>query len=92
MKKFLTTLEQAEQLIGKTIKWTAPAYRANEDYEGTATILQVDSQKRNPIQVHVCCGDNLGFAFQRSTPYSELHFSDEGRLISYEVIEHVTIF
>lgn len=82
------TLPVAETLIGKKIKWHAPADSANEDYTGIDIIKTVDSSnQRRPLATESIEGDDLGFAFVEYEDGQDLCYSDGGRYISYEVME-----
>ena len=81
------TLSAAKDLIGKTIKWTAPGYHANGNYSGTDKIISVDPSDRRPIKAKSLEGDQLWFAFQDPNPKSEfLCYSDSDRFVSYQEI------
>lgn len=50
-------------LLGKTIKWSAPAYLANGTYGGEAIIESVNLTKWPSIKAKNLTGDNLEWAF-----------------------------
>jgi hypothetical protein len=70
-------------LIGKTIKWKAPAYHANAPYEGIAKINNVLLGFRNPIVADIIEGDNINHAFIGDG--DNLAFSDSDRLIIFKI-------
>lgn len=92
MKNFESLRKSSiENLIGKTIEWKAPAYKANEPYTGKCVIKSVDYSKRNPLEVEVLEGDNLGYSFidEYSTESSDkaFSFSDSDRYVDFREME-----
>ena len=92
MEKLLT-LRVAKSIIGKTIRWQAPAYRANYPYSGVTKIVSVDPSQRRPIkssESQPLTHGSLDFAFKWSDNDGEdepLCFSDGGRYITFEIID-----
>ncbi len=79
----------ADFLIGKKIKWTAPAYEGNSTYKGVAIIESVKQKERRPITSKTISGDKLDYAFHEFDQKDEddpLAYSDGGRYITYEII------
>lgn len=58
-------------LLGKTIKWSAPAYPANEAYGGETIIESVDLTKWPSIKAKNIIGDNLEWAFVSTAGFDE---------------------
>lgn len=86
--KDLTT-KNAKTLIGKKIKWNAPADHANADYEGVAIIKEVDFSKNHPLLVETVSGDSLEYAFldktlQGDILYEEFCYSDADRFVMFD--------
>lgn len=79
------TIDKAKKLIGKKIKWGAPADPANVDYEGIAIIKEINKSNRKPLVVETVEGDSLEYAFLDGV-YDELCYSDGDRLVTFEVI------
>lgn len=73
-------------LVGKTIKWSAPYYRGNHPYGGVCTITHVDMGSRRPITATTLEGDDIQFGFQDETTEGFIDYSDSGRTISFEII------
>jgi hypothetical protein len=73
-------------LVGKTIKWSAPGYRANGNYSGVAKITGVKDE-RNPLVSETISGDNLEYAFVDEMSDGLLAYSDSYRIVTYEIVE-----
>lgn len=78
------TLTTAQELIGKTIVWSAPAAEGNATYGGKAIIDSIKGGER-PISATIIEGDNLNFAICEMG--EDIDFSDYGRGVSYKVVE-----
>ena len=78
------TLSLAQELIGKTIVWSAPAAEGNSTYGGKAVIEAVKEGER-PISATIIEGDNLNFAICEMG--EEIDFSDYGRGVSFKIVE-----
>lgn len=87
MAKQLLTAEILPSLLGKTINWSAPAYKGNEPYEGVAKITAVDMEQRRPITAETIEGDEIWFAFQDEFNPGHISYSDSDRFVGFEVIE-----
>lgn len=78
------TSKNVGSLIGKTIKWKAPAYSANEPYGGEVQISEVlFDGKINPIIPFE--GDNITFAFLDDE--GNYCYSDENRFITFQILD-----
>lgn len=82
------TLTAAQELIGKTIVWSAPAAEGNSTYGGKAIIEAVKEGKR-PISATILEGDNLNFAICENG--EDVDFSDYGRGVSYELVDNYMV-
>lgn len=91
------SLEIAKTLVGKTIKWFAPADRANKPYTGIDKIISFDETKKNPFTTESIEGDNLAYAFNQwidshwfKKEYGDskniLCFSDADRDLIFEIV------
>ena len=100
--KTILLKENVTDLIGKTIKWNAPAYEMNSPYGGTALIKAIDFTQRRPITAETISGDDIGYAFLdnyglKLNPDGESYsitddntafaYSDGDRAIEFEVLE-----
>lgn len=74
-------------ILGKTIKWFAPAYKANKDYGGIAKVTDIHITEEYPISADIISGDNLNHAFSNATTDGYVALSDSDRPVSYEVVE-----
>ena len=85
---FELTTENVESLIGKKIRFTAPAYRMNKDYEGVCIIKSIDYAHRNALECECLEGDDLSYAFLEDygTPRS-FAYTDSGRTVFVEEVE-----
>ncbi|TWP29159.1 hypothetical protein ETU09_04775 [Apibacter muscae] len=86
------TVKVAEQLIGKTIEWHAPAYHANEPYSGISIITEIDLSKRFPISCTNIKGDGLEYAFLDTFKEDDsiiFSYSEYDRFVTFKVIENV---
>ena len=85
---FELTTENVESLIGKKIRFTAPAYRMNKDYEGVCIIKSVDYANRKPLKCECLEGDDLSYAFLEDygTPRS-FAYTDSGRTVFVEEVK-----
>jgi len=90
------SLTKLKKIVGKTIKWNAPAYHANSGffgkglYGGITKITEIDSSLRRPILQEQKVdekSDSIIFAFVDAD--SILNYSDSDRLVSFEIIEKV---
>lgn len=70
------TKENISDLLGKTIRWSAPAAEGNFPYGGLARITGVNAEERNPLEAEIELGDNLNNAFMEG---GVLCLSDAGR-------------
>lgn len=61
MEHFFLNMENASDLIGKKVTWTAEGY--NKRYSGKCLVKSVDFSKRNPLETEVIFGDNLDYAY-----------------------------
>ena len=80
-----------KELIGKTIKWHAPAYKHNEDYTGISKILAVNTTDRRPLKTETIEGKNLDYAFINEQDKDDVEngllcFSDGDRYVTFEVL------
>ena len=77
-----------EELVGKTIKWSAPSAKENRPYSGIDKIISVDLKERRPLKTEVIEGDDLSFAFVDDFMNNEfLSYSDSYRVVQFKVIE-----
>lgn len=82
------SVHNANSLIGKKIKWSAPGYRANGNYGGVSVIKSVDLKEDKPLTTETISGDNLAFAFLDKTMQGKILcdafcFSDADRYITF---------
>lgn len=87
--------DNVNSLIGKKIKWSAPGYRANGNYEGISIIKSVDLEKDKPLTTETISGDNLAFAFLDKTMQGKILceafcFSDTDRYVTFSLYEKDT--
>ena len=83
-EEFLTVhKDHLPNLLGKTIKWKAPAYRGNSPYGGVAKIVEIKDDRRPVISTNFE-GDNLDFCFIDD---GFLAYSDSDRLVTYVLNE-----
>lgn len=91
LNSFLTPAD-LQNLIGKKIKWFAPADRANADYNGVCIIKAVDLNKRQPIVSEHISGDKLDYAFfeygKLKAMDEALCFSDGDRYLTYQILDN----
>lgn len=83
-------IHTAQELIGKTIIWNAPASKYNATYGGVAKIVSVDPDNRRPIKTETISGDYLDYAFvdeyeKEDVEMGLLCYSDGGRHVTFEV-------
>ena len=71
-------------LLGKRIRWSAPASSYNRPYQGVATITGVLAARR-PILSETIEGDMLSVA--RIDDDGMMVYSDDFRFITFEIIE-----
>lgn len=57
------TKENISNLLGKTIRWSAPAAEGNFPYGGLARITAVKAEERNPLTTDELAGCTLDLAF-----------------------------
>lgn len=91
MENSLQLFIAEKQLIGKKIKWSAPAYKYNNDYQGVAIIKDVNRNEHQPLICETISGDNLSFAFIDQYDNDDvdneiLSYSDGGRTVTYDVV------
>lgn len=90
MKTQLTP-EVATQIVGKKIRWNAPASRYNDPYKGIAIINVVEKKDRRPIHATTIEGDDLNYAFNEWDESRHINrplcYSDGDRYIEFEIIE-----
>jgi hypothetical protein len=87
MKLLKSDAKNLNVILGRTIKWFAPAYKANKDYGGIAKITDIHLTETHPITAEIISGDNLNHAISDATTDGYVALSDSDRPISYEVIE-----
>lgn len=75
------TKENISDLLGKTIRWSAPAAEGNFPYGGLARITGVKAEERSPLETETDLGDNLNNAFME---IGVLCLSDAGREVDAE--------
>lgn len=76
------TKENVTSLLGKTIKWKAPAYHANDGYGGTFHINEITfSGQINGIVIQ---GDDLKHAYLEGNDYA---YSDDDRFVTFLLTE-----
>lgn len=84
-------LDVLPDLIGKKIRWYAPAYRMNKDYTGVAIITSVDVNNRKPITSATLEGDELFYAFIDDMDSVDgrqvISYSDSYRNVTFEFLE-----
>ena len=80
--EFLTS-KNVSDLIGKKIKWTAPAYSGNKPYIGISIINSIDFEKRKPLTCETIEGDELNYAFMDG---EDIVYSDSDRQVTFEII------
>lgn len=90
--KTVLQIHTANQLIGKTIKWTATGSRENGLYNGLSKITAVDPTNRRPITSETLEGDNLDFAFvnqysAEDVEFGLLSYSDGDRYVTFEEVK-----
>lgn len=78
-----------KDLVGKTIKWDAPGYRANGNYGGAAKIIGYNEERR-PFVCLTISGDDLKYAFVDEYNDGLIAYSDSDRFVTYEIIEDAT--
>lgn len=87
----IMTVSNVTGLIGKKIRWYAPAYKHNKPYTGVAIITSVDVTKHKPITCAVLEGDELFYAFVDDYDFHEgikcISYSDSYRNVTFEIIE-----
>lgn len=88
MKNQIITIQNLPTLVGKTIKWSAPAAQGNKAAKGIAKITAVDLSKHQPITAEIIEGRNLQFAFidRDYNPGGSIGFSDSDRYISFQIV------
>lgn len=86
---FLTT-NNIQYLIGKTIKWNAPAYKGNKDNEGICIIRSYLFNERNPLRCSTIKGDNLEYAFLCNNN-DIFSYSDEDRFVTFIITNNQQI-
>ena len=77
------TINRAQELFGKAIKWVAPAYEGNAPYGGKAIITDIKASNR-PLVCTILEGDNLNYAICEDDIH--IDFSDAGRGVMYRLI------
>lgn len=86
MERLKNDAKSLNKILGKTISWSAPAYKANKTYGGEAKITDIHLNKRNPISAVIISGDNLNHAVSDKTTNGHVTLSDSDRVISFEII------
>jgi len=82
--QFLTS-KNVSDVIGKQIRWTAPAYKHNAPYKCIAIINIVlnSTVTRFPLVCETIEGDNLSFAYLDGEDFV---YTDNGRQVTFEII------
>jgi hypothetical protein len=81
------TPENINSLVGKTIKWNAPADRVNAPYTGIFKVSNVDMSQRRPIAGENIEGDSLEYAFvDQIGKLTEICYSDSWRYVSFVIV------
>lgn len=91
--KTILQIHTAQNLIGKTIKWTAPGSRENGPYTGLAKITSVDASRRRPITSETIEGDDLDYAFVNEYSAEDVEmgllcYSDGDRYVTFEEVNN----
>jgi len=83
--KTILKINTAQNLIGKTIKWTTPGSRENGSYTGIAKITSVDASRERPITSETIEGDVLDYAF---VEMGLLCYGDGDRCVTFEEVNN----
>lgn len=78
------TVNKAQELLGKTIEWSAPSVDDNAPYGGKAIITDIKANER-PLVCTTIDGDNLNLAICDDDIH--IDYSDYGRGVMYRVID-----
>lgn len=77
-----------ENLVGKKVKWKAPASKYNKDYEGIDIINEVNLNERRPLVCTCIEGDELKYAFiDDLADNAVLSYSDSYRFVTYQILD-----
>jgi hypothetical protein len=82
------TISKAQELLDKTIEWSAPSAEGNTPYGGKAVITDIQANAR-PLICTTIEGDNLNYAICEDDVH--IDYSDEGRGVIYKVIEDIYV-
>ena len=77
------TINKAQELLDKTIEWSAPSAEGNAPYGGKAIITDIQANSR-PLICTTIEGDNLNYAICEDDIH--IDYSDYGRGVMYRVI------
>lgn len=80
------TKSNISNLLGKTIRWSAPAAEGNFPYGGLARITAVNAEERNPLTTDELAGCTLDLAFFHDGS-DTLCYSDAGREVDASVFD-----
>ena len=86
MKILKNDAKSLNKILGKTIEWFAPAYKANKNYGGIAKVTDIHLTEKHPISADIIFGDNINHAFSDKTTDGYVALSDNDRPISFEII------
>lgn len=78
------TISKAQELLDKTIEWSAPSAEGNAPYGGKAIITDIKANAR-PLVCTTIEGDNLNYAICEDDIH--IDYSDYGRGVMYRVIK-----
>jgi hypothetical protein len=78
------TISKAQELLDKTIEWSAPSAEGNAPYGGKAIITDIKANAR-PLVCTTIEGDNLSLAICEDDIH--IDYSDYGRGVMYRVID-----
>ena len=78
------TISKAQELLDKTIEWSAPSAEGNTPYGGKAIITDIKANAR-PLVCTTIEGDNLSLAICEDD--NHIDYSDYGRGVMYRVID-----
>lgn len=80
------TKSNISNLLGKTIRWSAPAAEGNFPYGGLARITEVNANETNPLKTEELAGCTLDLAFFPDGS-DTLCYSDAGREVDASVFD-----
>lgn len=78
------TISKAQELLDKTIEWSAPSAEGNAPYGGKAIINEVKEGKK-PLVCTTIEGDDLSYGICENGV--DIDYSDYGRGVMYRVID-----